>query len=238
MIGLLLTGFILALAPAQTDGGVHASGLVRAEELKTAVRTFLEERVSGGGVSIDVVFRSVPDSVRVARLPYALHVLAGGSGRCRGPVTVVIEIQDGSGVVQRRMVTGVVRTYADVVIAERMLPRHATPERADLRCVRMETTMIGRPLVSDPADVASSRTKRIVQKGGILYADMFEPVPLVLQGDKVVVKVQSGSVLLKTEGIAREDGHRGEMIEVYLRGRSERIFARVESARTLTVPLD
>jgi flagella basal body P-ring formation protein FlgA len=136
------------------------------------------------------------------------------------------------------MVTALIRTYGNVLVAIRMIPWRTTPTPEDYRILRMETTFLSRPVVMDSASLSGNRTRRIVSQGSILYEDLFEPVPLVMQGDKVNVRVRAGSVTLTAEGVAREDGCRGDMIDVSVQGRGERLKARVQNERTVAIPVE
>jgi flagella basal body P-ring formation protein FlgA len=101
----------------------------------------------------------------------------------------------------------------------------------------METTLLQRAVVGQEI-LGTLRTKRIVQLGSILFEDLFEPVPLVLQGDPVKVHVRSGHVRLSVDGVAREDGVQGEYIFVRVPGHGDRLRARVADARTVAVTLE
>ncbi|HSQ74157.1 MAG TPA: flagellar basal body P-ring formation chaperone FlgA, partial [Bacteroidota bacterium] len=92
--------------------------------------------------------------------------------------------------------------------------------------------------VLDTATLAGTRTRRIVAQGSILYEDLFEPVPLVMQGNRVNVRVRAGSVTLTAEGVAREDGRKGDLIDVSVQGRGERLKAQVQNERTVAVPVE
>ncbi|MCC6397005.1 MAG: flagellar basal body P-ring formation protein FlgA [Bacteroidetes bacterium] len=225
---------LLSLAAVAGEG----PAVVRAGEFKDAVRAYMAGKGTEEGEERELTFRSVPESLRVECASYALHVEPGGSARTRGATTFVIAVECRGKAVQRCMVTALIRTYADVVVANRMIPWRATPAPDDLRIVRMETTFFDRPIVQDPLSLSDKRARRIIAQGSILYQDLFEPVPLVMAGDRVNVRVKAGSVTLTAEGVAREDGHRGDLIDVSVRGRGERLKARVYDGRTVAVPVE
>ncbi|MBP1690713.1 MAG: flagella basal body P-ring formation protein FlgA [Bacteroidetes bacterium] len=216
----------------------ESRSVVRAGEFKDAVRAYVEGRGADKEEERELTFRSVPESLKVGCPAYALHVESGGSARTKGATTFVIAVECGGRVVQRCMVTALIRTYANVLVANRIISWRATPAPDDLRLVRMETTFFDRPVVQDPGSLTDKRARRIITQGSILYRDLFEPVPLVMAGDRVNVRVKAGSVTLTAEGVAREDGHRGDLIDVSVRGRGERLKARVHDGRTVAVPVE
>jgi flagella basal body P-ring formation protein FlgA len=185
----------------------------------------------------DITFRAVPGEIAITESTYTLHVAGDGRTSWKGPIGLRVEIESGGQIVHRCMVSLLIRTYADVLVAERPIGRHMAPTADDVRALRMETTALQRPMLENGAELGAMRTRQIVARGSILYADLFEQVPLVQQGDRVMVRVQARGVMLSTEGVAREDGNRGEYITVDIDSRRDRVRARVDGVRSVCVPL-
>jgi flagella basal body P-ring formation protein FlgA len=95
-----------------------------------------------------------------------------------------------------------------------------------------------RPRLSGLDELFGKRSRRIIARGSILYADLFEDLPMVQQGSQVNVRVHSGAVCITTDGIACEDGKIGDLIEVSVNGRPGRVKARVADSRTVAVPVE
>jgi len=228
---------VLLFLCARADGGTPAGTWIRAAELRESVRGALTAHLAGGDEEREIVFRAVPDSVAVPSADYALRIQLTEPGRLKGVVGIAVDVEAGGQSVRRIAMTVVIRTYAKVPVAARILPRHTSPVPDDVRLVRMETTLLQRTVVEQEM-LGTLRTKRIVQLGSILFEDLFEPVPLVLQGDPVKVHVRSGHVCLSVDGVAREDGVQGEYIFVRVPGHGDRLRARVADARTVAVTLE
>ena len=228
---------ILLFVSAQADGGALAGTWIRAAELRETVRGALTAHLAGGSEETEIVFRAVPDSIAVPSADYTLRVQLTEPGRLKGVVGIAVDIETGGQTTRRLAMTVVIRTYAKVPVAARILSRHATPAPDDVRVVRMETTLLQRTVVAQEL-LVTLRSKRIVQLGSILFEDLFEPVPLVLQGDRVKVHVRSGNVRLSVDGVAREDGVQGKYISVRVPGHGDRLRARVDDAGTVAVILE
>jgi flagella basal body P-ring formation protein FlgA len=229
---------VVLLAAICQSAAAGDAPVVRADDLKHAVRAYVAALAGGEQDDMELTFRSVPDSVRVKSPDFTLHVERGRSLRLKGAVAFAVTVECGGVIGQSCMVTALIRTYADVYVAMQMIPWRTTLSWENYRVYRMETTFIERPVIRDTLQMQGLRTRRIVAQGSILYEDMFEPVPLIMQGDRVSVLVRAGSVMLTAEGVAREDGHQGEMIQVSIQGRGERLKARVQSERTVAVTVE
>jgi flagella basal body P-ring formation protein FlgA len=232
--GVLWSLALTLLLPA---AGSSRGTKVSASALEGAVRTFLVERCSGSAVKPDITFRALPDGIDIPETTYTLHVSGDDRTTWKGAIAVRVEIESGGRIVHRCLVSVLIRTYADVLVAERPIGRHGALSADDVRALRMETTTIRREMLEEGAELGGLRSRQIVSRGSILYADLFERVPLVQQGDHVIVRVLARGVALSTEGIAREDGNSGEYVTIDLEGRHERVRARVDGARSVTVPL-
>lgn len=231
VIGILLVGAVLTASAGRI-------AIVTAGDLRQAVRQYLEQREDWTPERMDLSFRSVPDSIGVLAPEFTLRVGMGSSNRARGPMSFVVEVVAAEQVVHRCMVTAVIRTYDTVLVADRNIARGATVTAADLRRFRVETTGIERVLATDLGLLNGKRTRRMVVRGSMLYADMFEDMPLVYQGSSVRVLIRSGSVNITTEGTACQDGRAGELIDVSVRGKAGRLKARVEDDCTVAVPAE
>jgi len=222
---------------------VIASGLrggtkVPAAELKDSVRAFLANRCSAGEEQAELTFGAVPENVEVPGVTYRLHVAGDGRTQWKGALAVRVEIESDGHIVHRCLVSLLVRTYADVLVAGRAIERHAAPGPEDVRTLHMETTAIQRRVLCAHASLEGLRSRQIIPRGAILYDDCFERVPLVQRGDRVQVSVRSRGVVMTTEGVARDDGIRGEYVMVELASRRDRVRARIDGLRHVTVVLD
>ena len=224
---------LLMIVPAAWGGTK-----VPAVELEEAVRGFLVGQRAGEGDLAEISFRSVPENIEVSGNSYRLHVINDGRTQWKGAVAVCVEIEADGRVLHRCMVSALVRTYADVLVAERAIERYAQPGSADVRTIRMETTLIQRRVFLGTSSLTGLRSRHIIARGSILYEDLFEPVPMVQRGDRVNIRVLSGRVMLSTEGIARDDGIHGDFVTVELTNRRERVRGRIDGERCVTVLVD
>ena len=224
---------LLVIAP-----GVRGGTRVPAAELKEAVRAFLTHRLIAEEEQAEITFRAVPENIEVPGVVYRLHVADDARTQWKGALAVRVEIESDGRVVHRCLVSVLIRTYADVLVAERAIGRHAGPGPEDIRALHMETTLIQRRILFARHSLEGVRSRQIIPRGTILYEDFFERIPLVQRGDRVLVKVRSGGVSTTTKGTSRDDGDRGEYVMVELASRHDRVRARIDGLRSVTVLLD
>lgn len=205
----LLTGVLLfAGAAVATAGGSGETGV-----LAERVREALGQHTLPG-VETALAIGGIPRDLRLPEEPWEVRVLLPAGCRLKGNVRCVAEIVRKNAVVMRIPLTVTARTTADVLVAERLLERHAAISAGDVRVQRIETTAYAEAPTVGAAELAGMRLKRIVPAGAVLLRSMFEPVPLVRSGRPVTIFVTTGAVRVRTTGVARRDGNRGDRVGV------------------------
>jgi flagella basal body P-ring formation protein FlgA len=225
---------LLLAAVSMALGGTK----IPAIELEQAVRQFLDGQREGNSGHPEVTFRSVPDNIEITASAYHLHVAGDSRTEWKGAIAVRVDIEADGRIVHRCMVSVLIRTYADVLVAEKAIQRHAEPGPDDVRTLRLETTLIQRRVLIGSSSLEGLRSRQIIPRGSILYEDLFERIPMVQRGERVKVHVRSGAVMLYTEGIVQDDGDRGDLVTVELASRHDRIRGRIDGEKCVTVQVD
>ena len=203
----LLTG-VLLVAGTAVAAGPGESGVLT-ERVREALG-----RHTLPGVETALAIGGIPRDLRLPEEPWEVRVLLPAGCRVKGSVRCVAEIVRNNTVAIRIPLTVTARTTADVLVAERLLERHATIGVGDVRVQRIETTAYTEVPPESAAELAGLRLKRIVPAGAVLLRSMCEPVPLVRSGRPVTIFVTTGAVRVRTTGVARRDGNKGDRVGV------------------------
>lgn len=152
-----------------------------------------------------------------------------------GSIPVRVEAVDEGGVV-RDTLSGVAlaEVWAEVPCAARPLSRGEVLDAQSVVRMRMDLTVLGRP-VWNGADVGAVRVRAFVPQGRPILAEMVEPVPVVERGRMVRVVFDNGRVRLAAPGQSLEDGGVGSVIRVRNLQSQRVVEARVEDASTVRV---
>jgi flagella basal body P-ring formation protein FlgA len=240
MIRLLAVALLLGAVPQVTAARQDSSGsevlrTVPSGQVRDVTERYLEEKSKNIEEEVSIVIRSMPERMTWKGSSLTMQVEENPSLRMRGPATVVVNLVVDGQVQNRVVVSVIIRTFAQVLVAARQLTRHAVIRPEDVRGLRMETTFLQRPLLLDSDSLSTYRTRRLVSAGSILYKDVLEPQPLVFEGEDVMVTVSEGSVRLTTRAVAAEDGWKGDMIAVRREGTRETVKARVEATGLVAI---
>jgi len=144
-----------------------------------------------------------------------------------------VEVMNNRGEIVRRLhVTAHVRVFASAVVLTRDIARGDSIGIDDMTVKRMEVGGI-RGYYSDPGNLAGARAKASIRSGTILRKSIILANPVIRKGDRVTVKVISGSVEVTSQGIARADGGTGDTIRVYNEMTRTTVFCTVIDSRTV-----
>jgi len=220
--------------------GIHWAWAGQAGDRTTISREALTDSVRAGIVRhLDPLLETLvevydlPEGIEVLREGVTVRVDAPWNQRPRGSMRASVEVAAAERVLRLISVRVVVRTFGDVLVAEKRLDRHAVVAEGDVVVQRTETTRFADEPMMRTAQLHGMRLKRMVRPGTLLVQTMFEPVPLVVMGREVNIVVTAGGVRVATAGVAREDGARGDLITVRPKGRREWVRGRVVDATTV-----
>lgn len=162
--------------------------------------------------SVDVKFGYIDPRLQFTRCDQPLHGYFPDQASPFGLTVVGVEC---AGSQPWKVILPVtIRVYADVVIANRPIPRNSQLTRADLSLVRRELSAIHSGAYNRMGDVVDMVLLNPVNKDTVLTAVMLKPKRLVQRGETVTILAESSSVVIRTQGIALMDGHRGQMIRI------------------------
>lgn len=139
-----------------------------------------------------------------------------GSEKPRGRVVIYVNVLDGNKVLRRIPFRIRVMPFAWTPVVAQPLQRNSSITTQTIRWDKREVTEIRHPWPESPDDLRNLnlRAKRSLSPGKVLLWQDIERQPEVCRGDLVSLRLEKGTVVIETEGIALQDGREGEIIRV------------------------
>jgi flagella basal body P-ring formation protein FlgA len=122
----------------------------------------------------------------------------------------------------------------DVLVAARVIPRHAVLALEDVRVERREL-LAGQEPVTDRLALGGRRAVRQIAAGESILTAVLELPPLVQRGDRVLLVAEGRGVRAELAGEAREDGRAGQTIRVRNGASGREVYGQVEAAGQVRV---
>jgi len=132
-------------------------------------------------------------------------------------------------------VTARVEVLRDVVLTRRPLGRGEVLGDRDILMRQLDISDETRGYFTRPEDVIGRSARRNLANGSLLNAGMLTEPTLIRRGDSLIIEVSRGSLQIRAQGTALEDGEEGAQIRVRNDRSGQEIRARVV-ARGLVRP--
>lgn len=110
--------------------------------------------------------------------------------------------------------TVLIRLFDHVCVASSSLHQHHLLSRRDLKRELQDVTGLQSPSFKHIEKLFGRRTKRTVEKGGIITEDMIEDPPLIREGERVRIIFVYENQKVMARGYAIKDGWLGDQIRV------------------------
>jgi flagella basal body P-ring formation protein FlgA len=217
--------------------GVSA-GTVAAETVTAAIQKAVREYAAVNNLDMEVDVPHVRDvEVNGCETPDIRAMLT--ARKIRGTTAPVrVEFRNGSGdLLKRTNVVVRVKTFDMAVVALRDIGKGDSIRAEDLAVKRVDVS--GCKDTRDSPDELDGVCARVAIKAGeVIRSAVLRPVPVIRRGDRVAIRAVVGNVELASEGIARQDGGRGETIRVYNETTRTSLVGRVLDAKNVLAGKD
>lgn len=195
-----------------------ASGLLSAEEvtvasIQAAAEDCVRKAFSGTG-EVVIEWAEMPALGDLEGQEVSIEPRLARSVDTRGPVLVALDFWRNDRRIGERSVSASVEVYADVLVADERLHRHAVIGPDAVRSERRDIRSLSDRFFRSVAEVVGKRSKCIIPEGDVLLGSDVEAVPVIERGEKVVVVVSLGQITVSARATALEDGAAGDVISV------------------------
>jgi flagella basal body P-ring formation protein FlgA len=131
-----------------------------------------------------------------------------------GLFTILVTADRNGAVVDRGQVRLRIRKFADVAVLSKQVKFHQSLDQTVVAVKRMEVTNLREQPLAAGDDPSGYRAKRNLTVGQILTNEAIEPLPVIESGSEIAIVATGGAFSISAEGIALQDGARGEQIRV------------------------
>ncbi|MFP4521790.1 MAG: flagellar basal body P-ring formation chaperone FlgA [Fibrobacterota bacterium] len=187
---------------------------INAVELRIKLEDYIYR--SSGMPPEDLIINSikVPERVRVSSRPREIRITSDRNCDFKGVESFGISIVQDGRETKNFTATARIRVFSDACFAARKIKRGSYVKPEDIVVRKTEITSYNVTPVSDPQNLAGRIASRTIGEGRVLSRSYFEFPADIERNDNVALSVKSGSVVLRVNAVAREDGRIGDEIWV------------------------
>ena len=133
------------------------------------------------------------------------------------------------------------RLYADVKVSYdvyrpiRSLKMGHVIQSGDVELTRLKADHVLRNIISDEGDIMGHRLIRNLEEGETILAHMVQKIPLVKNGDRILIIAHKGSLRVTAPGVVRQNGFKNDTVRVENIHSKKIILGTVLDSRTVQI---
>ena len=116
--------------------------------------------------------------------------------------------------VTKTFITIRLKLFQEVLVAVKPIKSRETLTAGDFQLEKVDVTQVRGSAVKTLKGIETLRSKISLRTGDVLVKEAVEAKPIINVGDQVNASVSSGSVYVSTEATARQEGLRGDIIQI------------------------
>ena len=204
--------------------------------IKRQVSLYFQKKFNTSEASLHISYLRLPDVTLSDGKGIRAEVYSQRSKIKLGYQTLWVKILQSGKLVKKFPVSVDVSLQKQVLVAGQKIKFHAkiTPDMltTETRLIRADYGKI----VSEMEEISGMEAKQVIGAGSIITTDVLRRAPLIHRNQKVNIKIESGALVVSTEGIARGEGVKGEMIFVRCSSTGKVFKARILGPGDVLVP--
>jgi len=239
-IGLVLVGFVwcpdagsLWAAQPQSGGAVEQS--VAAQDFERAIYSALTRQYGRPHhrVRVRILFPKKPLTVPAGKIHLEVEKLAGGArtGRRSFRVGLFMNRQ----FIKTINVVGEVKAQATVIAPVRWIKPKEVVVAEDVTAMKVDVPSLTHDFILDLGDVIGKQVLRPLPPRQPIRKIMLDDPPIVHKGDRVMIEVRQGGLLVQAVGLAKAAGKSGDTIPVQNKNSGRELIGTILSAGLVEV---
>ena len=184
-------------------------------------------------VAVTVDFTGRDLEVPAGRLELDYQLLNATPTVGRVPMSLVVRVNGET--IRKVWLNAQVEAFFDVVRTTRPVPRDRVISPNDVEIVRVRSAQPLHNVVYNPEEVIGFKTISDLDPGQTLSPFMVKQVPLVKQGDRVLLVAERGKLRITAPGVVKENGHKNSMIQVENLATKKTVYGTVVDSKTVNV---
>jgi flagella basal body P-ring formation protein FlgA len=212
-----------------------ASQTLKVEEIEKFGKKFMYKTLEWDKDRLDINVVYEGNTLRLPQGNVILDCKLPGRKRRIGRVHFLCLVKM-AGVTKKRL-----RLYADVKVAYdvyrpiRSLKMGHIIQSGDIELTQLKSDHVLRNIISDESDIMGHKLIRNLEEGETLLAHMVKKIPLVKNGDRILIVANKGSLRVTAPGVIRENGFKNDTVRVENLQSRKIILGTVIDSRTVQI---
>lgn len=212
-----------------------AGQLLKVKTIEQTGRDFILDTLQWDKDRIELKVIYEGKDIIVPRGNMLLHCKLPGGKKRIGRIQFMCFVRV-NGIIKKRLrLFAKVNLGYDIFRLTRSLKRGHIIQPQDVELVRLKSDRVIRNLVSDNREIIGYRLIRNLEKGETILTHMLRRVPLVKNGDRILIIAQKGALRVTAPGVVKENGFKNDTVRVENIHSRKIVFGTVIDSRTIHI---
>jgi len=229
MVAVLLTDVIIGKTVWA------ANKILKAEDIEKAGREFILDTLEWDKDRLEIKVTYQGKQILVPQDNTTLDCKLPGRKKRIGRVHFVCMLKGSGNIVKRLSLHADVKVSYNIYRPLRSLKMGHVIQPADIELTQLKSDQILRNIISDEADIIGHRLIRNLEEGETILAHMVQKIPLVKNGDRILIIAHKGSLRVTAPGVVRENGFKHDTVRVENLQSRKIIMGTVIDSRTVQI---
>ncbi len=205
------------------------------EEIFTPVEQLLKKQLGQDNLRKIKLIR-VPQSVKISPGQYQLELgEISPYHKLHETNWYKIKVRQGRTITNTFRVNARVRDFRKVVVTTRKITEGTKVTTDDFELRKKEIKHFKGDVLTDTEAVRGYETTQLIPAGKAVHNRYLKKPLLVERNEEVNMRYEMGGIVITTQGVAQDNGHRGDKIIVENRSSEEQVYAEVIDRRKVLV---
>ena len=182
--------------------------------LEAKLRDFIAANAPWTSDEMEVTEISRINDVMIPQGDLFIDVRLRGNGSYLGLTPFVVDMQVNGKSVKQIVMQARISVYRQAVVAINAIPNGQMVRASDLELRRIDISSARGKSFNSLKELQGMSAKTYIQAGQVVTASQVIPPILVKRGNVVSLEATSRGFMIRTTGIAQQDGRKGELIRV------------------------
>lgn len=231
VFALLLVMVLLPLSIVLAKEGQ----IVKESEVRQVFTDFIRQRTAGLGVDLNIKSIGYRGDLDLPNGTVEYEVVAPRQWEGWGSASLALIVRVDGHVRKNVAVRVDVEALSDMVVTTRQLERGEVISATDVSLQKRDLSAAGGKLCRSLDEVVGKRLKGTAKGNMPLRSDQLEKIPLVKNGQQVLIVLENDLMRITSNGRAKGAGAAGELVMVQSLASQKDILARVVDSSTVRV---
>lgn len=205
------------------------------DEIEQAGKEFLVSHLDWDPSRLEIKVRYEGKPLRLPTGNRSLDCKMQGGRKRVGRIQFMCYAKVNGHIMKRLRLNGEINLAYDLFRTTRTLKRGTIIQPADVEWVRVSATHVMRNIVSNENELIGHRLIRGLGDGENILTHMLQKVPLVKNGDRILIIAQKGSLRVTAPGVVKQSGFKDDTVRVENMQSRKIVLGRVIDSRTVQI---